>query len=144
MKIRRLACPALLAALLGAVVAAALVGCSESALEQQLVDAIESSEGAAVEFGMVADAHWDGFLVVCPYDPSVSERLGFDWPDEPDTFRSDDYQTIVFVDDGAVVTAPSLSFDKLQLCSSEIWQLTALDQPFDFTQNAAGTWVIEQ
>jgi hypothetical protein len=100
----------------------------------------DTGDKSASNLGDTGDA--DSFLVVCPYDSDIDERLGFAWADAPDTFASDNSQTVVVVDDGAVESSHSIAFSDIHLCSADMRELTALDEPLNFSQNAEGTWVL--
>lgn len=117
-----------------------LAGCAGSSFTDRFTAQIETNNGADVELADVVDG--DSFLVVCPYDTKIGERLGFEWAEAPDTFSSDDSQTVVVVDDGTVKSSHRIWLGDIHLCGADIRDLIALDEPLDFSQNAAGTWVL--
>jgi hypothetical protein len=145
-------------AVVGMLAITSLAGCSGPSFTDRFIEEIELSGGAGVTLADVIDNDRDreadgdnstsnggdgeSFLVVCPYDSDIDERLGFDWTDAPDTFSSDNSQTVVVVDDGAVESSHSVAFSDIHLCSADMRELTAPDEPMDFTRNAAGTWVL--
>jgi hypothetical protein len=128
-------------AAVGILVASLLAGCSGSSFTDRLTTHIETNDGTDVRLADVID-DGDSFLVVCPYDTNIGERLGFEWAEAPDTFRSDDSQTVVVVDDGRVKSSHRIWLGDIHLCAADMRELSALDEPLDFSQNAAGTWVL--
>ena len=130
-----------------AIVATALVGalmlsasaCSSPSINGELLAEIEASDGHNVRLDAVVDGDWDSFLVVCPYDPDVNERLGFEWDDAPDTNASDNSQMIVFVDDDQVVSTSESRFGDINLCSG-VRPLMPSDTELQFTQPAKHVW----
>jgi hypothetical protein len=132
----------ILATISGAIVlSCVLAGCSGPELDDALLTDVESSAGEGVILGEVIEGDWDHFLVVCPYDPDVSDRLGFEWADEPDTARSDTSQMIVLTKGESVYSTRTLSFEKFNFCEDGIWELTMAEEPLNFSENGSGTWV---
>ncbi|HEV7948431.1 MAG TPA: hypothetical protein VGP24_01565 [Glaciihabitans sp.] len=101
----------------------ALVGCSTWSFGDRLIDAARAQTNGGVQLGSVLDGDWDHYLVVCPYDPDVSSRLGFTWEKAPNTAESDSSQLIVFVGNGEVVSSPRVSRATIDLCSGDSWEL---------------------
>jgi len=128
-------------AAVGIAAATAVTGCSGTGFTDRFTDEIESSNGTGVALAGVVD-EGDSFLIVCPYDTDIDERLGFEWADAPETFSSESFQTIAVVDDGAVESSHSIWFGDIHLCGADMRDLISVDEPLDFSQNAAGTWVL--
>jgi hypothetical protein len=125
----------------GAVVtSAALAGCSGFGFEDALLAEVDSSAGEGVVLSEVIEGDWDHFLVVCPYDPDVSDRLGFEWSDEPDTARQDATQMIVLTKGESVYSTRTLSFRNVSFCENGIRQLESAEDPLDFVKNDSGIW----
>jgi hypothetical protein len=126
--------------LAGAILVGA-AGCSGADTEAALLSAIVESDDDTVRLDEIVDGEWDSFLVVCPYDPGVSERLGFEWADAPDTntVASETSQTIVFVDNNEVASTETLSFDDINLCT-DVWPLLPRNTAVEFTQPAKRVW----
>jgi len=117
-----------LAAVLGA--SLALAGCSASpSFESELRSAVSTS-GDTIQLSSLDTADGTSFLVVCPYEStdSVSERLGFDWPEAPDYSQVDDRQTVAIIDGGSVVSHAELSRTDADFCSVE-WDVLSTDEP---------------
>jgi hypothetical protein len=124
-------------ALAGALILATSA-CSSS-INADLLTEITASAGQNVRLDAVVDGDWDSFLVVCPYDPDVNERLGFEWDAAPDTNASDSSQMIVFVDDQRVVSTSQFRFGDIDLCT-DVWPLMPSDTELQFTQPANHVW----
>jgi hypothetical protein len=125
------------------ILAASLVlgtsACSSGSVETTLLAAINTSNGHDVRLDAVVDGSWDSFLVVCPYDPDVNERLGFEWDAAPDTNASDSTQMIVFTENERVVSTSRFRFDDIDLCTG-IWPLLPRDTALQFTRPAERVW----
>jgi hypothetical protein len=120
---------------------AALAGCAGESLDDQLVALAQKANGAPLTLESVMSGEWDHYLVVCPYDPDVNGRLGFDWADAPDTSASDVSQLIVFTSRDTVVSTARFSFDKVDLCTSDVWPLEEKSAALTFAQNGSGVWI---
>ena len=113
--------------------------CASPSINGELLAEIEASEGHNVRLDAVVDGDWDSFLVVCPYDPDVNERLGFEWDDAPDTNASDTSQMIVFVKNDRVFSTTQFRFGDIDLCSG-VRPLMPSDTELQFTQPAKHVW----
>jgi len=127
------------AGLLAGAIALGASACSSPTIETELLAAITASDGHNVRLDAVVDGNWDRFLVVCPYDPNVNERLGFEWDAAPDTNVSDSSQMIVFVENERVVSTNSFRFDNIDLCTG-VWELLPRDAALRFTRPAEHVW----
>jgi hypothetical protein len=126
----------------GAIAGVVLVGataCSQAGIDADLLAAVNASDGHDVRLDAIVEGDWDSFLVVCPYDPGVNERLGFEWDAAPDTNASDNSQMIVFVENERVVSTTRFRFDDIDLCT-DIWELLPRNTALQFTRPAKHVW----
>jgi hypothetical protein len=119
----------------------ALTGCAGNEIGSGLVTQIEATGGSNVRLESVIEGDWSHFLVVCPYDPDVNERLGFTWSGAPDTASSDSSQLLVFVKGGTVVASTRVLLTEVNLCT-RVWELQPASTALDFNKDATGTWVV--
>jgi hypothetical protein len=124
---------------LAGVILVAATGCSGVDTEAELLSTIAETDGHNVRLDDVVDGEWDSFLVVCPYDPDVSERLGFEWTFDTNTGASENSQTIRFVENDEVTSTTTLSFDDINLCT-DVWPLLPRDTALEFTQPSTRVW----
>jgi hypothetical protein len=134
-----LAIRVLAAGILGTSLVLGTAACSSGSVETTLLAAINTSNGHDVRLDAVVDGSWDSFLVICPYDPDVNERLGFDWDAAPDTNASDSTQMIVFTENERVVSTSRFRFDDIDLCTGER-PLMPSDTVLQFTRPAKHVW----
>jgi hypothetical protein len=125
----------------GVFVILALAGCAGSEIGNGLVRQIEATGGSNVRLDSVVEGGWSHFLVVCPYDPNVNERLGFTWSSAPDTSSSDSSQLLVFTKGRTVVASTRVLLTEVNLCT-QVWDLQPASTALDFTKDATGTWVV--
>lgn len=115
-------------------------GCSQPDIAREVMSEIETHNGKNVQLANVAAGGWTHFLVICPYDPDVNHRLGFDWPDAPaDTYSSDNSQTIVFTKGKSVVSTTQLLLTTVNLCN-DIWELEPAATVLNFRKDADYGW----
>jgi len=128
------------ALLLSVVVVGGLGACSGGDTRGEIVQAVEASDGIAVDFGAVLGGRWDHFLISCPYDGDVNESLGFEWDDAPAPASMEGSQEIVFVRDNKVVASPRFGFGEVDFCRPGGWPLLAKGDTVTFDQLDSGVW----
>lgn len=117
----------------------AVTGCSSAS--DDLVSAIEASDGHAISLAHVFDTTADSYLFLCPYESRdvMEGELGFAWPDAPDYSLQDHKQGIALVT-GENVDLVELSLREVDLCTSD-GPLAPMTQTLDFTRGS-DRWVL--
>jgi hypothetical protein len=117
---------------------------TSSRAEEQLVAAIEASDGNSVSLATAFDVDADRVGFVCPYTSpaALQEHWGVTWRGMPDYSLEDTSVTLAFERAGSVVRSAQLPLDRFDLCSSEHSDgLKPADEPVDFEQRGE-TWVL--